>query len=319
MTVPDVPRTVLVTASRACAEIERYERAVGDAGCRVVARPSRQSWSEDELLPLVAEADAIVCGDDRLTARVLASAPRLKVIVKWGTGLDAIDREAAARHGIEVCNTPGAFSEPVADTVLGYVLLFARGLNRMADDMRAGGWTHLPLRALHDCTLGIIGFGDIGSAVARRAQACRMRVLACDLRTVDESAASALGVEPATFDRVLADSDFVTLHADLRADNRHLIGAAELARMRPSAVLINTARGPLVDEAALVAALTAGRLAGAALDVFEDEPLAASSPLRRLPNVYLAPHNSNSSPAAAERVHVNTIHHLTRTLTGVSS
>lgn len=302
-----LPWTVLVTASRACKDIDRYRQALGDAGCHVEAHPALERLDAADLLPLVSDVDAIICGDDCLTAQVIAAAPRLKVIAKWGTGIDSIDRDAARQRGIRVCNTPDAFSEPVADSVLGYMLLFARGLDRMTAEMRAGCWSHMPLRALSDCTLGIVGFGNIGTAVARRAAACRMRILAYDVRPLDRHAAAALGVHVASLDQVLAESDFVTLHADLRDDNRHLIGAGQLALMRPSAMLINTARGPLVDEDALVSALRAGRLAGAALDVFGQEPLPETSPLRDMANVYLAPHNSNSSPAAAERVHVNTI------------
>jgi phosphoglycerate dehydrogenase-like enzyme len=152
--------------------------------------------------------------------------------------------------------------------------------------------------------------------VAERAAAFHMRMLAYDIRSLSGSAMERLGVEAVSLERVLAESDFVTLHADLRADNRKLINEARLAMMRPTAVLINTARGPLVDEAALAVALQERRLAGAALDVFDVEPLPAGSVLRTLPNVYLAPHNANSSAAAAERVHQNTIRNVLRVLAG---
>lgn len=311
--------SVLITARRACSDLERYRRELGAAGCAVTAQAPAERMEEAALLPLVANADAIICGDDRVTARVLDAAPRLKVIAKWGTGIDSIDVETARARGIAVCNTPDAFSQPVADSVLGYILLFTRHADTMTADMRAGRWRPVPLRALADCSLGIVGFGNIGRAVARRAAACGMRIRVCDARPVDPASAAAVGAEVASLDTVLSDSDFVSLNADLRADNRHLIDAARLATMRPSAVLINTARGPLVDEAALADALGQGRLAGAALDVFEVEPLPDDSPLRSLPGVYLAPHNANSSLAAAERVHVNTIHSVIRALSMHSS
>lgn len=306
--------TVLVTAPRAYQVIDRYREQLGAAGCTVTAHRSNERLEEDELLPLIGDADAIVCGDDRITGRVLNGAPHLKVIAKWGTGIDSIDRDAAARRGIAVCNTADAFSDPVADSVLGYVLMFARELDRMTADMRAGSWSRRPLRSLAESTLGIVGCGNIGRAVARRAAAFHMRILACEVHPMATAAAAELGVTPASLERVLAESDFVTLHADLRPENRHLINAGRLALMRPSAILINTARGPLVDEAALAAAIESGRIAGAALDVFEHEPLPASSPLRHLPNVHLAPHNANSSAAAAERVHANTIRMVLQTL-----
>lgn len=312
------PWTVLVTAPRACQAIDRYREALQAAGCRVVVHPALERLGEDDLLALVGDIDGIVCGDDRITDRVLAAAPRLKVIAKWGTGIDSIDRDAAAARGIAVCNTPDAFSDPVADSVIGYVLLFARELDHMTNDMRAGIWSRRQLRALSECTIGIVGFGNIGAAVARRAASFRMRILACDIRPIDGQAVATPGVTLTTLDEVLAGSDFVTLHADLRADNRHLMDEARFAILRPSAVLINTARGPLVDETALISALRDGRLAGAALDVFEQEPLPAASPLRHMPNVYLAPHNANSSAAAAERVHTNTIRRVLEALTGVT-
>lgn len=305
---------VLITAPRAHPVLDRYRDQLGAAGCAVESRVPLERFDESELLPMVGDADALICGDDRVTDRVLAAAPRLKVIAKWGTGIDSIDREAAARRGIAVCNTPNAFSEPVADSVLGYILLFARQLDRMSADVRGGGWTHVPLRALAECTLGIVGFGNIGKAVARRAAAFGMRLLACDVRPVGRDVVEELGVEIVALERLLAESDFVTLHADLRPENRRLMNAERMAQMRPTAVLINTARGPLVDEAALIAALQQGRLAGAALDVFETEPLPAGSVLRELPNVYLAPHNANSSAAAAERVHASTIGSVLRVL-----
>jgi D-3-phosphoglycerate dehydrogenase len=307
---------VLVTAPRALPALDRYRRELAAGGCTVHACAPIERFEEHELLPLVGDVDGIICGDDRISARVLAAAPRLKVIAKWGTGIDSIDRQAAADRGVTVCNTPAAFSDPVADSVLGYVLLFARQLDRMTCDMRNGGWSHRPLRALSECTIGIVGCGHIGTAVAERAAAFHMRMLAYDIRSLSGTAMERLGVEAVSLERVLAESDFVTLHADLRADNRKLINEARLAMMRPTAVLINTARGPLVDEAALAVALQERRLAGAALDVFDVEPLPAGSVLRTLPNVYLAPHNANSSAAAAERVHQNTIRNVLRVLAG---
>jgi D-3-phosphoglycerate dehydrogenase len=301
---------VLVTAPRACQSIERYERELGTAGCLVDHCLTAERLDEQELLPIVKDVDALICGDDRITERVLDAAPRLKVIAKWGTGIDSIDVEAARRRGIPVRNTPDAFTDAVADTVLASILLFARKLDRLTADMRAGRWERIPLRALSECTLGIVGMGHIGTAVARRAYAFRMPILTCDVRPAAAGVMEALGVQVVDLDVLLSRSDFVTLHTDLRPGNRHLIDARRLSLMRPTAVLINTARGPLVDEAALAAAISTGRLGGAALDVFEEEPLPAASELRTLANVYLSPHNANASAAAAERVHGQTIRNV---------
>jgi D-3-phosphoglycerate dehydrogenase len=303
--------TVVITAPRACEALEVYRQALQPPRWRLVPHPAVERHGEESLLQVIADADALVCGDDRVTARVLGAAPRLKVIVKWGTGLDSIDRDAARKGGVEVCNTPDAFSDPVADTVFGYLLLFARKLDAMSADMHAGHWRRIQLTSLHEQTLGIIGFGHIGQAVARRASAFRMSVLANDIRDI-ETAASGLGARVTRLEELLTLSDYVTLHADSRPENRHLLDDRHLRLMRASAVLVNTARGALVDEVALTRALASGQIGGAALDVFDDEPLSRSSELRRLPNVYLAPHNSNSSPSAADRVHANTIRQLVR-------
>ena len=233
-----------------------------------------------------------------------------------GTGVDGIDLARARECGVTVSNTPAAFCDPVADTVMGYVLLFARRLDRMSEMVRVGRWERLPLLSLRECTLGIVGLGAIGRAVATRAAAFAMTAYGYDVHMPGERELADLRIVGRPLDALLSESDFITLHADLRPDNRHLIDERRLALMRPTAVLINTARGGLIDETALVAALRDGRLAGAALDVFEREPLPSRSPLRSLPNVYLSPHNANASVAAAERVHASTIQNL---LAGLSA
>ncbi|HYX41901.1 MAG TPA: phosphoglycerate dehydrogenase, partial [Pyrinomonadaceae bacterium] len=266
------------------------------------------------LLPLVATIDGAICGDDQFTERVLRSAPRLKVLAKWGTGIDSIDTRAAAELGIRVCNTPDAFTDPVADTALGYILCFARRLVWMDREMRRGLWTKPDAVALSACTLGVVGIGHIGKAVVRRARAFGMRLLGTDPVPVAASFIEETGLRIVSLRTLLAESDFVSLHCDLNPTSWHLIGRTELALMRSSAYLINTARGPLVDEPALIAALHARQIAGAALDVFEVEPLPADSPLRNLDNCLLAPHNANSDLACRRRVHEATITNLINAL-----
>jgi D-3-phosphoglycerate dehydrogenase len=308
--------TVLVTAPRAIQDIERYCAVLGAAGCDVRVRAPIERLDESDLLDVVTDVDAIICGDDRITPRVLAAAPRLRVISKWGTGIDSIDVSAARSRGIVVSNIPGVFSDAVADTVLGYVLLFARQLDRMAHDMRAHRWERLPLRSLRECVLGIVGLGQSGRAVARRASAFGMRMLAHDIQPLLRSAAD-VPVEMTGLDDLLTQSDFVTLHVDLRPESRHLLNASRFGLMKPSAVVINTSRGEVIDEDALIAALQSGALGGAALDVFAIEPLPVDSPLRTLPNVYLAPHNANGSQAAAAVAHDEAIRNVLNVLCGV--
>jgi len=305
---------ILISAPRAVAVIDRYRLCLEAADCEVVVGQAMERLSEEDLLPLVGDVDGMICGDDQITNRVLDAAPRLRVISKWGTGIDSIDVEDAKLRGIAVCNTPDAFSEPVADTVLGYILLFARKLDRMSVDMQGGLWRRLPLHSLGERTLGIIGLGDCGRAVARRAKAFGMKIISHTVDPVPQEVIDDLQVQMASMETVLVESDFVTLHPDLRAGNRHMIDSKRLRLMKPEAILINTARGQLVDEMALVMALREKWIAGAALDVFEFEPLPEESPLRHIPNVYLAPHNANSSLLAAERVHRNSIRNLLQAL-----
>ena len=246
--------------------------------------------------------------------RSSTAAPDLRVISKWGTGIDSIDVEEARRRGIVVCSTENAFSEPVADTVLGYAVLFARQLDRMNTDMHQGLWRKPQLRSLSEQTLGIVGVGNCGRAVARRAAAFGMRILGTDLVDIAADVKRTTGLEQVPLDTLLRESDVVSLNCTLNPTSLHLIDASTLALMKPSAFLINTCRGPVVEQGALVDALAAGRLAGAALDVFEQEPLPAASPLRSLSNCWLAPHNANNSIAAAARVHENTIRQLLESL-----
>jgi D-3-phosphoglycerate dehydrogenase len=255
--------------------------------------------------------DAAICGDHRFTARVLeACSPRLKIISKWGTGIDSIDSDAASRLGIKVARTTNAFTTAVADTIMGYILAFARRQPWMDKEMKAGKWVKLSGRALSECTLGVIGVGNIGKAVTRRARAFGMHVLGNDIVEIDHVFIAESGIQMTDLNSLLSNSDFISINCDLNPTSQHLINKQTLARMKPEAVLINTARGPIVDEKALVTALQARRLAGAALDVFEFEPLPQDSPLLKMDNVMLAPHNSNSSPAAWDRVHWNTIRNL---------
>jgi D-3-phosphoglycerate dehydrogenase len=301
---------VLVSAPYMLPALEEFRPRLERAGVEVVCAEVHERLSEEELLPLVAEIDGAICGDDQFTERVMRGAPRLKVISKWGTGIDSIDTRAAARLGIRVCNTPDAFTDPVADTALGYVLCFARRLPWMDRDVRRGLWAKPDAVALRECTLGVVGVGNIGRAVVRRARAFGMKVLGTDPAPVSAAFVEETGLRMVPPDVLLAESDFVTLHCDLNPTSFHFIDDGALSLMRPTAYLINTSRGPVVDEAALARALAAGRLAGAALDVFEVEPLPEESPLRAMDNCLLAPHNANCGRAARARVHETTISNL---------
>lgn len=289
-----------------CPQMQRY---AGDYAETLAAHsievdlpPVVQQLGESELIEIIDRYDGVIAGDDEFTSAVLDRATQLRVISKWGVGIDNIDLEAAHARGIKVTNTPGTFGDEVADVVVGYLVMLTRQLHRIDAGTRAGDWLKLEGSSLAGKTLGIIGLGSIGLALARRAQAMGMRVTGFEISAPHREAARAIGVATTTLEEVLPEADFVSLNCPLTATNRHMIGAAQLGSMKPGAYLINTARGPLVDEDALVSALESGHIAGAALDVFETEPLPPGSRLREFDQVILGAHNSSNTTEAVKRV-----------------
>ncbi|MDK1119115.1 MAG: phosphoglycerate dehydrogenase [Anaerolineae bacterium] len=304
-------KTILFSAPYMIPFLDRFRPVLEGYNIELIVPEVQERLDEEDLLKYAGQFDGTICGDDRYTARVIeACAPRLKIISKWGTGIDSIDAEACSRYAIKIGRTPNAFTTPVADTVLGYMLAFARRHSWMDNTMKAGEWVKIPGRTLSECTLGVVGVGNIGKAVTRRARAFGMKALGADIIDIDHVFITETGIQITTLQSLLSESDFVSLNCDLNPTSQRLMNADTFALMKPSAVLINTARGAIVDEKALIEALQAKRLAGCALDVFEEEPLPQDSPLMKMDNVMLAPHNANSSPAAWERVHWNTIKNL---------
>lgn len=304
-------KTILFSAPYMIPFLDRFRPVLEGYNIELIVPEVQERLDEEDLLKYAGQFDGTICGDDRYTARVIeACAPRLKIISKWGTGIDSIDAEACSRYAIKIGRTPNAFTTPVADTVLGYMLAFARRHSWMDNTMKAGEWVKIPGRTLSECTLGVVGVGNIGKAVTRRARAFGMKALGADIIDIDHVFITETGIQITTLQSLLSESDFVSLNCDLNPTSQRLMNADTFALMKASAVLINTARGAIVDEKALIEALQAKRLAGCALDVFEEEPLPQDSPLMKMDNVMLAPHNANSSPAAWERVHWNTIKNL---------
>ena len=259
--------------------------------------------SEDALVPLVADIDAwIVRGATKVTRRLIGAAPRLRWVARAGAGLDNIDVAAAKERGIGVLNVPGANAVAVAELVFGLLLGLMRKIPAADASLRRGEWerSRFQGRELRGKALGIVGLGKIGRAVAKRAQAFEMTCVGHD-PLVSDADARALGVEPLSFDALLARADIVTLHAPMTPETKGLIGAAQIARMPKGAILVNAARGALVDEAALIAALRSGHLTGAALDVFAEEP-PTDRTLVNLPNVVATPHVGAATVEAQEAV-----------------
>ncbi len=258
----------------------------------------------DEVIARTRDADALIISSSPVTRRVMESLEGVKAVMRTGVGYDVIDVPAATDLGVVVINVPDVWIREVANHALALLLAWNRKIVTLDREVHAGTWSsRVPgavTGSLHGETVGIVGLGNIGSAFARRIAALETRVIACD-PYVDDAKFKTLGVERVDLPTLAARADYVSVHALLNAETRGLINDAFFERMKPTAILVNTSRGPVVDEAALVRALQKGKLAGAALDVFEEEPLAADSPLRRMDNVILTPHAAYfSSPAVAQ-------------------
>src|SRR5438876_2126632 len=217
---------VLVSAPYMQPVIERFRPVFEEHDIELFVPPVNERFEEEDLLEWIGDIDGVICGDDRFTERVLEAAPRLKVISKWGTGTDSIDKAAAGRLGIAVRNTPNAFSEPVADSVIGYMLCFARSLPWLDADMKRGVWNKLPGRALRECTLGVIGVGNVGRALVRRAGAFGMTILGNDVQEIPGPFRQATGIKMVFKEHLLREADFVSLNCDLNPTSYHLIGEA---------------------------------------------------------------------------------------------
>ena len=302
---------VVATARAFCASDGPHQAIIRDAGMELVLAAGAAPRSAPELAALAADADALLLGLDDCDATVFAAAPRLQVVSRFGSGVDTVDLDAAARHGVTVTNTPGANTVAVAELTLGLILALARDLPAAVATARSGEWKRKSGWELEGKTLGLVGLGRIGRAVAVRAAAFGMRVIAHD-----PYAADVPGVARVTLDELWAEADVVSLHLGLDAGTRHLIDAAVLARLKPGAVLINASRGGLVDETALADALRSGHLAGAAADAFDHEP-PVGSPLLALPTFIPTPHLGAATREAARRMGEAAARNVVAVLSGV--
>jgi D-3-phosphoglycerate dehydrogenase / 2-oxoglutarate reductase len=289
---------IAVTCLQMQDDLDRHRDRIQEAGYElVVPTLLGQRFESDDLVRVAAGCIGLIAGDDDLGRRSLERLPDLRVLVRWGIGTDTVDFAAAEDCGIVVRNTPGVFGEEVADSAFGYVLNIARGHHKIDAAVRRGEWLKIQGTSLHDQVLGVVGAGSIGRAVMRRGIGFGMRVLTHDPFLAEELPS---GVEQVDLQRLLTESRFVILTAPATADTRGMINAETLSQMRPDAYLVNVARGELVVERDLVAALRDGGLAGAGLDVFEVEPLPADSELREL-NVVLGSHNGSNTRQGVER------------------
>lgn len=310
--------TILISCVQLQRTLAAHRDRLDERHAKLILPEVVQQLSEAELLDLIPEIDGIVAGDDHITRAVLERADQLRIISKWGVGTDAIDLPAAEALGIRVTNTPGMFGDEVADVVMGYLIMLARHLHHVDREIREGAWSRPQGVSLAGRTLGIIGLGDIGRAVARRALAMQMRALGTETDVAGSRTATDLGVEVTDLDSLLRASDVISLNCPLTLENRHLLSGPRFDQMKQGAWIINTARGGLIDEPALIAALERGQIGAAALDVFEVEPLPADSALRRFEQVILGAHNGSNTVEAVHRTSERAIDNLIRGLDEVS-
>jgi D-3-phosphoglycerate dehydrogenase len=278
------------------------------------------SYDEAEQMALVEGAEIILAGWATVTAPMLAHARRLRFIEKWGIGVDRIDVEAARKRGIPLAITAGSNAGPVAELAIGLMLGVYRRLAHVDAALRRGVWLKAEMREIGyqiaGKTVGLVGFGNIGRKVAQRLRGFDCRVVYHDARRADVATEAALGVSCVTLERLLAESDIVSLHAPLTPQTARMIDASSIARMKDGAVLINTARGELVDERALYDALVAGKLRGAGLDAFDPEPPAKDNPLLTLDQVIATPHTGGAVFDNVENVARHAIGNILRFLRG---
>jgi len=301
---------ILITGPRLLRDWAKAKSLFDGMDVNLICAQVEQCLSEKELLGLVGDIDGAICGGDKWTAKVFDAAPRLRALCKWGTGVDAIDLAAAKERGIAVKNCPDAFSVPVADHVFAMMLNFSRRISALDRAIKAGRWERIDGVSLAECSIGVIGVGNIGQTVLRRARAFGMTCYGCDPRMPSQQFLDDTGTKMVPMEALLRYSDFVSLNCDLNGTSHHLIGMQELKLMKKAGYLINTSRGPVVDEKALIRALESGTIAGAGLDVFEEEPPSLANPLRKMENVLLTPHLANSSERAAWAVHARAVENL---------
>jgi D-3-phosphoglycerate dehydrogenase / 2-oxoglutarate reductase len=301
---------ILVTCPPMLGLIDEFIPVAREQGFELVPAKVTQTLSEEELMALLPQFEGWIIGDDPATRRVFEAgrAGSLKAAVKWGIGVDNVDFAACKDLGIPIINTPGMFGGEVADVAVAYVIGLARQLFAIDRGVRGGGWPKPAGASLAGKRVGLVGFGDIGRAVARRLMACDMQVTAYDPGVQGDGGLA--GVERADWPARVEEADFLVFTCALNRHNRHMLDAAVLGRCKPGVMVVNVARGPLIDEAALVSALQSGQVAAAGLDVFETEPLPADSPLREMPQCIFGSHNGSNTRDAVRRASAEAMQRL---------
>ncbi len=296
-------------------DVEKERKILEAAG---IALDERQCRTEQALIDACREADGVIVQYCAITERVIREMEQCRVIIKYGIGVNNIDVDAASAKGIYVCNVPDYGVDEVSNHAIAMMLALSRGLKPLNESLECGAWGYGPVVPLHrmaDATLGLIGLGRIPSLVAKKMAGFGLRILAYDPFARPE-AARELGVELTEFDTLVAESDYISIHCPLTPQTQGMFGLETFRRMKPTAVLVNTARGPVIRQQALVEALQAGELAGAGLDVYEQEPLPKDSPLLHMSNVICTPHCAWYTEEAVTAVQEKAAQEAANVLTG---
>ncbi|WP_199613992.1 phosphoglycerate dehydrogenase [Paenibacillus alkalitolerans] len=308
-------KKVLVTATNFSALCAEGKRLLEEAGCVIVENQVGRPHTFEELVPLVGDVDGVIAGVDTWDEAVFKLAPKLKAIARFGVGVDNIDLEKAKQYGIQVSNVPGGNANAVAELTVGLILCSMRSIPALHQSARRGYWDRRVGTELAGRTVGLLGFGNIARMVAKKLQGFDVNIIAYD-KYPDEGKARESGVKLATSDEVLTQSDVVSMHLPSMPETRHMMNFRQFEMMKPTAHFINTARGALVDEKALAFALQTRQIAGAAIDVYEQEPVSSDNPLFQIDQLVSTPHTAAETEETYRRVGIATAEALLNVFSG---
>ncbi|WP_123042060.1 phosphoglycerate dehydrogenase [Cohnella candidum] len=294
-------KKVLVTATNYSVLCAEAKRLLEEAGCEIVENKLGRPHTFEELAPLVGDIDGVVAGVDTWNEEVFKIAPKLKAIARFGVGVDNIDLEKAKEYGVQVSNVPAGNANAVAELTIGLLLSLMRNIPALQESAKRAFWDRRVGIEMEGRTVGLLGFGNIAQMVAKKLQGFDVNLIAYD-KYPNLAKAEALGVKMVSSDEVLEQSDFVSMHLPSFKETYHMMSDDQFGKMKPTAYFVNTARGALVDEKALYRALVANRIAGAAIDVYEQEPVQADNPLLQLDNLLATPHTAAETVETYHRV-----------------
>jgi len=302
---------ILVTFEPAAIEIKKkYLKIFKSKKIKIIEKFSSQSLSAKQLLKIIHKFDGIICGDDEINDLVLSKAKKLKIISKWGTGIDSIDLASAKRRGIVVCNTTNAFTNGVANLAIGMIFSLYRNIQEIHNDIHLKRWPKVNGKVVQNKSLGIIGLGNIGKKVAEMCCGFNMKIFGTDIKKINLNFLKRTSIRMISKKNLLKICDIIVLCTDLNKTSYKLLDNKDFKLMKKKPIIINISRGPVINEKALIKALDSKKISGAGLDVFEKEPLNYSSKLRKFKNCILSSHNAFNTFEEVNYVHKNTIQNL---------